>query len=443
MLKKLNFNEFPKSNRADWEKQLEKDLRGKTSNDLTSMLEDGLDINPIYTIENLESPKFLPSQNVTWNFAQTLQGYHQNNDVLYFLNKGINEITLEPYSLDSEIFKDVNFSLIHCNILGENYDDANKVPIVNGSVIVDVINASLKTGNNITSDVLHQWKSGFSNTLNNKPNINAWGIDLLHLQQSGASAQQQIAALFGSMAEYLNLLGPKEIETALEHCFIRIGVSKNYFLEIAKIRAIRHLYAGFCDAYSVSNKYQPKIYVQSSISEISEIDEKTNLLRLTTMAMSAVIGGADAISLLPFNANSQKPTELGNRLSVNIQHLMKEEAHLNAVADASEGAYFIEDITQKLADKSWQKFLDIEQSGGYISALKDGWFQHEVLSTAAQKVKSIEENASTIIGANKYLNNLQAEELKHVAEEVETFTDIIRLPQLVFSNYVSPNSTSK
>ena len=443
MLKKINFNEFEKADKKDWLLQIEKDLKGKPLSILEKELEEGININSINSAEDINQPLNIGRENSIWNFAESFSDKTTNQEILESLNRGINEISI-PYSNQFQNqLKEVNPDFISINVYTNSFEDLNGITISEGAIANDVFDRSLQTGENISEDILNNWKSGFLSASTKYKKAKTLCVDNLHVQEAGATSYLQIASIFSAFADYLNLLPEDEVIPALNRSFVRIGLSKNYFLEISKIRALQYLWPNFCKAYTDKKVNCLYILAQTSTSDLTRVDEKTNLLRLTTQAISGVLGGANAISIQPFDTLNQTSSALAKRASINIHHLLKEESNLHVVTDAAKGSYFIESLTKEIAEKSWQKFLEIEKEGGYIKSLKDGWFQHEILGNATAKIAKVKAGDRTIIGVNKFENNLEPKPSLQQQNDEDGFTPIVKIPKVNYAADVEFEKTLK
>ena len=128
------------------------------------------------------------------------------------------------------------------------------------------------------------------------------------------------------------------------------------------------------------------------------------MLRGTTEAMSAAIAGVDSLEVLPFDYAFRAPGEFSNRIARNTQILLKEECHFDKVVDPSAGSYFIENLTESIADTAWKLFNEVEKMGGYIEAFKAGFVQNAIKETADKRDKNIATRRETILGTNQYPN---------------------------------------
>ncbi len=183
-----------------------------------------------------------------------------------------------------------------------------------------------------------------------------------------------------------------------------IGVS--YFMEIAKFRALRMMWATVVAPYKPGRgcAEKAKVHAVTSAWNQTVYDPYVNMLRGTTEAMSAAIAGVDSIEVLPFDASYEKASEFSSRIARNTQILLKEESHLEQVADPAGGSYYIETLTDLLATKAWELFKEVEGKGGYLAALKAGFIQEQVAAKAATRAKNIATRRDILLGTNQYPN---------------------------------------
>jgi methylmalonyl-CoA mutase len=134
------------------------------------------------------------------------------------------------------------------------------------------------------------------------------------------------------------------------------------------------------------------------------LDPYTNMLRTTTEAMSAIIGGCDSLSVLPFNEGFGKVNDFSSRIARNQQHILKDESYLDKVADISSGSYYIETLTDRLAEAAWEQFKVIESKGGFIKCIENGFIQDTISKDAELIVSQVEEGKMVLVGVNKFQN---------------------------------------
>jgi methylmalonyl-CoA mutase len=182
-------------------------------------------------------------------------------------------------------------------------------------------------------------------------------------------------------------------EAASSLCFV-FAIGSNYFMEIAKLRAARLNWAQAAAAFGPASEAscRMRIHARTALSNKSIYDPYTNLLRATTEALSAIIGGCDSLQVQPFR--------FSERLALNVQRILKEESRLDRVADAAGGSYYVEALTDAVARESWKLFQQIEFAGGFAEAA--GFVQASLTASRQQKEKAVAQRRRTLVGVNKY-----------------------------------------
>lgn len=234
-------------------------------------------------------------------------------------------------------------------------------------------------------------------------NVNAYNF-----QYAGATIVQELAFTLAVGHEYLlkmmeMKLPVDEVAQAIRFAF---AVSPNYFMEIAKFRAARMLWANIVNAYAPKKEDSRKMMIHAVTSRwsMTKYDPYVNMLRVTTEAMSAAVAGVHSLEVLPFDIVYERPTEFSYRIARNVQLLLKHEAHFDNVTDAAGGSYYIENLTQQIADQAWELFKQIEDRGGYIKAFKIGFIKELIDASAAKKDKEIATRRITLLGTNQFPN---------------------------------------
>ena len=257
-------------------------------------------------------------------------------------------------------------------------------------------------------------------------NIDIFTIQVNLIHNSGGHKAHELSYFLSVVAEYANKLSflgikPGQLLSALR---IKISVGNDQFLEIAKLRALRLLWKNLCDAYKVDfTKIKLKIDVETSWRFMSKLDPHTNLLRSTSSAFSAIIGGCDSLDVLPFDLAQGKPDEFSKRQARNIQIILAEEANLDKVIDPSSGSGYLDQITFELAEKGWQTFQEIEKGGGILPLIRSGKFQNEIEKNALKQVSDFLSNSRKAVGTNIYPNPSE----KAIKKEVQKiiFTNLV------------------
>lgn len=226
--------------------------------------------------------------------------------------------------------------------------------------------------------------------------------------EAGGSAVQEIAFVLAALTEYLNGLrsGGLSLDLVLPRLQVQFAVGSTYFVEIAKFRAARLLIARVLSAFLGEGKTVPPVPIIARGADFNKAiyDPHTNLLRSTTEAMAAALGGANAIVLPPFDASYRTPDSVSLRLSRNIQLLLKHEAYLDKVADPAAGAYLFESLTDSLASEAWALFQNVESMGGFLAAAANGFMRDDIERVARKKREAIASRRYPLLGVNQYPN---------------------------------------
>lgn len=234
-------------------------------------------------------------------------------------------------------------------------------------------------------------------------------VDGYSIQQRGATTWQEIAFCISTGHEYLIRLMDKglTVDQAAACIHFQIGIGANYFYEISKIRALRQVWASVIKEYqpAYNCSYNCNITAKSGFMNKSLKDPYTNLLRQTTEAMSAVSGGIENLIVQPYDAYSENGSSmLSERMALNISLILKEESYFDKVIDPLGGSYAIEELTQKIAAKSWKLFQQFESNGGIFAGNVKSMFRDQLREKATLRSKHFASNESTLIGINKFLN---------------------------------------
>lgn len=219
-------------------------------------------------------------------------------------------------------------------------------------------------------------------------------IDVALHQNSGAVIYQQLGIALAKTKELVEIFG-KDI---LKKLIIRIAVGSNYFFELSKIRALKLVYNQLSKEFDLDEI--PYVFAETTLRNKSKADEENNLIRATLELAAAMIGGADAVFANDYKLKDTTP--LSEEIAFKQQIVLAYESIINVFDDASNGSYFIEDLTQQIAEQSWQYFLDIEENGGYLNSLKSGKIQKDIYAQAIAEQEWVETGKIKLIGVNLY-----------------------------------------
>lgn len=219
-------------------------------------------------------------------------------------------------------------------------------------------------------------------------------VDISLHQNAGASICQQLAIALAKTKELTELYGPE----ILEKLIFRIAVGGNYFFEMAKLRAFKIIFYQFSKEYDLDEI--PYIFAETSLRNKAVSDHENNLIRSTLELASAMIAGADAV--FSNNYLVDESTDISEEISFKQQIVLAYESIINVFEDASNGSYYVEDVTRQMAEKSWALFVEMEEAGGYLELLKQGVIQKKIYDHAVKEQKWVEEGKIKLIGVNLY-----------------------------------------
>lgn len=249
-------------------------------------------------------------------------------------------------------------------------------------------------------------------------------------RNAGSSLVQELAFSLAMGAQYLNWLTEQGVKPAeaLSKMKFTFAIGSSYFMEIAKLRAARYLWAKVAEAYLPSEIDSTMMCIHAVNSQWNKTiyDPYVNMLRTTTEAMSAVLGGIHSMTVLPFDTAYQKPSTFSERIARNQQLILREEAYFGKVVDPSAGSYYIEKLTQSVVQHAWDLFLKVQGMGGYTEAFTKGFIQSEIRDIAQKREANIATRRETVIGTNQYPNFTEVADKKAVNLDAVKKTEIIK-----------------
>ncbi|MCB9921651.1 MAG: methylmalonyl-CoA mutase small subunit [Planctomycetaceae bacterium] len=242
-------------------------------------------------------------------------------------------------------------------------------------------------------------------TAHEYPRVTAVGVDTSPYHDAGATAAQDIAFGVATGVEYLRAMAAAglDIDTAAGQILFRMGVGTHHFLAIAKLRAGRQLWSRVIEVSGGQRESGAmRIHARTSNRVLTQRDPYVNLLRNTVAAFASGLGGADVITSVPFDAMTGLPSEFSRRVARNTVLVLREESHLNRVVDPAGGSWFLDQLTEQLADKAWKTFQDIERQGGMLAALQGGWVASQIDAAYAPRAKDIARRKEGITGVSEF-----------------------------------------
>jgi methylmalonyl-CoA mutase len=442
-IKQKLFTDFAPVTTEEWEAKIIADLKGKDyERALVWKTQEGFNVRPYYRQENLKELNYLDSlpgefpyvrgnnkTNNDWFVRQNIfvQDFAKaNKKALDVLGKGVTSLGFlfsECGSVTKEslaiLLKDICLEAAEVNLVCPcdncNCAEVFAAYVSEGAWNNDKVIASLSSDpigtfvlkGKLDKDALASLKPAIEKAKAVK-NFRTVGVHGKFFANSGSSIVQELAFSLAQGAEYLTQLTEAglSIDDAARAIKFNFGISNNYFMEIAKLRAARLLWSKIVEAYAPECKSSAKMIAHSETNRYNKTvyDPYVNMLRTQTEAMSAVLGGAHSITVLPFNAIFEETTDFSERIARNQQALLKEESHLDKIADPSAGSYYIENLTAGLVEESWKLFLAVQEKGGFIAAFKAGFVQAEIKAMATQRDKKLAQRRENLLGTNQFPN---------------------------------------
>lgn len=404
------FKEFAPHSAQQWKEQIIKDLKGSDIKSLDWNTENGFTVHPFYTSEDLkDEPKPLFGKN-NWDACFSIEvkdAAKANQLALMALNQGASGLVFRiQKAVDSKILlKGIELDNIY-----SQFDISNDAlallkdlePFLGKTNKYD---GKLKTFVNIDPLSLlayyGEWHEDEKKDLAVMDQLDHIPANFSIYLEAGASTVNELAIGLSHLNEYLNALSEKG-KAAKKIIHISISVKGDFFGEIAKLRALRKLVNLLQEQYSLNLPLH--IHSQTASINKSSLDAYNNMIRSTTECMSALIGGSESISVLPYNNGFGDADEFSARMAINQQHICRDEAYIGKVADIATGSYYLEILTEELGKSAWEKFKEIEKLGGYIAAFKSGYIQNLIEKDAAELQKDTDEAKRILIGVNKFQN---------------------------------------
>ncbi len=439
------FTEFPEVSTAKWEEVITADLKGADyERKLVWRTDEGFKVRPYYRAEDLAGIKFLGSQagefpyvrgtrcHNRWKVHQTVTvccPKEANEEALKLLNAGVNslgfELCNELTAADLEtLLAGIEISAIDLVFSGKSMVATAELMLakiekegiepkdVHVAFEIDPLikNLSLQgefccggDGQECFDKIaaLMQKSSAYKH-------FRVVNVDGRAFGNSGSTIVEELAFALAAGHDYVVRLTEAglPIEVVGHKMRFAFSVSSNYFMEIAKIRAARMLWANIVKEYNPAKDCAAKMCIHAETSRWNQTayDPYVNMLRGTTEAMSAAIAGVYSLEVTPFDRAFEAPTEFAKRIARNVEHLLKNESHFDQVVDPAGGSYYIENLTSSIATEAWKLFLEIEEKGGYTAAFKAGFVVDRVKASAAAKDKNIATRRQILLGANQYPN---------------------------------------
>ena len=446
------FTEFQAPTTQEWLDKIEVDLKGADfQKRLVWRTNEGFNVQPFYRREDLKDLKAVDSlpgdfpfvrgnkkDNNLWFVRQDIcvdDAKSANAKALDILNKGVDSLGFKISGKDVSAefvatllegilpqYVELNFKTCqrHCVELAEilvDYFKQKGYPLADlkGSINFDPIGKILCKGKD-TSALCAEVAPRLIEALKELPGYKCINVNSVQLNNAGAYIYQELGYALAWGAEYLNLLTEAGIDAteAAKRIKFNMGVSDNYFMEIAKFRAARMLWAQIVKQYEPKCDCACQMHVCAYTSEYNQtlFDSYVNLLRSQTETMSAAIANVDSIVVTPFDKPYETPTEFAERIARNQQLLLKEEAHFDKLVDVSGGSYTIEHLTDAIAQEGWKLFLAVEEAGGFLAEALKGNIANAVNASNDKRHADAAKRKEFILGTNQFPNFTETSEGK-------------------------------
>ena len=458
--------EFSAATYADWRKQAEATLDGAPfEKKLVTKTYEEIDIQPIYNIEDVKDLPFVNSlpgfplyvrgtsaANTPWETAQEIPSGAPkafNSAIRNDLERGqtaLNVILdkatrygLDPDSAGSQDVGLCGLSIATVQDLASAFDgvDLEKVPLIlqAGSAGVPMLallvsflrqkrasTSSLRgsfeqdpLGELIADGTLpHSPEIAFDHmayvtrwAIKNAPQLQTIGVRAHGYHDAGGTAVHELAFALATAVEYLRQMEAHglTLDEAATRTRFSFAIGSDFFMAIAKLRAARLLWAKIVAASGGSAKSQKmRIHARTALWNKTALDPYVNMLRGTTEAFAAVVGGCDSLHVGAFDEVIRPPDEFSRRIARNTQIILRDECHFDSVIDPAGGSPFVEKLTDELAQKAWALFQEVEQQGGMLKALEAGFPQEKVNAVFAKKADAVANRRNVIVGVNVYAN---------------------------------------
>ena len=435
------FDMFSPVSAQEWKDKITVDLKGADfDKKLVWRTNEGFNVHPFYRredIANLPAIDTLPGEfpylrgtrdNNDWLIRQRVQGKtaeEMNTHARHILDRGVEsigivlrgEISVEDLKV---ILNGIDLKKVEVNIeccpgkavavaeeLVRLVKEAGAENEFRGAIDYNPFRRLLKHGLPFPKDAVQEGMALYEAVKDIK-GLCCFAVDSYMLNNAGAYITQELGCALAWGAEWLTLMTEAglKVDDVAERIKFNMGISSNYFMELAKFRAGRMLWAEIVKAYNPesNNACKMKVHAVTSMFNMTLFDSHVNLLRTMTETMSAALAGVDSIETLAFDECYTTPDEFSERIARNQQVLLREESHLNKVVDPAGGSYYIETLTASIAEQAWKVFNEIEDKGGFESMLKKGEIQAKINESGVKRHVDVARRKEILLGTNQYPN---------------------------------------
>ncbi len=435
------FEQFPPVTTAEWKAKVEADLKGAPfDKKLVWRTNEGFNLQPMYRSEDiadLATTDSLPGEypylrgtrmDNDWLVRQEIVAdtiAEANRTALDALTKGVTSLGfhISDPSVEAlrELLEGIDLAKVEVNFtcclkkalplveaLAVYAAEKGVEKELKGSVDFNPFKKPLRKGIEMDAETVKSMGVAIVAAAKTLPGLKVLAVDSVMLADAGAYIFQELGYALAWGASWMTLLteaGLSADEVASRIKF-NMGVSSNFFMELAKFRAARMMWAQIVAQYQPASQDSCKMVAHASTSRFNQTlyDAHVNLLRSQTEAMSAALAGVDSITVVPFDVPYKKPDEFSERIARNQQHLLKEESHLDKVVDPAGGSYYVETLTVSLAAEAWKLFLAVEDNGGFLAACNAGEVAKVVRESADKRHTDVARRKEILLGTNQYPN---------------------------------------
>ena len=434
------FDQFPAVTTEEWKAKVDADLKGVTfEKKLVWRTNEGFNVQPMYRAEDiadLKTTDSLPGEypyvrgtrdNNDWLTRQEIIAEtpaEANKTALDVLTKGVNSLgfSVEEPTLETVetllngidlAAVEINFSCCQAKalelakVLVEYLEKNNATETFRGSIDYNPLRGALRHGREIPTNAVETAKA-LIETVAGVKNLRVIGVDSVIFNSAGAYIYQELGYALAWGAEWMSALTEAGVSAKEAGCRIKfnMGISSNYFMELAKFRAARMLWAQIVKQYNPECDCACKMMAHAATSKFNQTiyDAHVNLLRSQTEAMSAALAGVDSITVVPFDTPYKTPDAFSERIARNQQFLLKEESHLDKVVDPAGGSYYVETLTVSIAKEAWKLFLEVVENGGFFKMVNDGAVQAAVNESSKKRHADMARRKEILLGTNQYPN---------------------------------------
>ena len=433
------FDQFPGVSYDEWRAKVEADLKGADFNKkLVWRTNEGFNVQPIYRAEDiadLKTTDSLPGEypyvrgtrtDNNWLTRQEIianNAAEANKIAREVIGKGVNSLGFKVEEANEQTVAtllegidlnaiEVNFNCCPCKAndlaaaLVKYLKDNKAEKTFHGSIDFNPLRKALRHGAALNDGIVDKAKA-LIETVKEVPALRVLAVDSVLFCDGGAYIFQELGYALAWGAQWLTALTDAglTVDEVASRIKFNMGVSSNYFMELAKFRAARMLWAQIVEAYKPADANSAKMHVHASTSKFNQTiyDAHVNLLRSQTEAMSAALAGVDSITSVPFDTPYKTPDAFSERIARNQQFLLKEESHLDKVVDPAGGSYYVETLTVSIANEAWKLFVATDEEG-FFKLVSEGKIQAAVNESCEKRHTDVARRKEILLGTNQYPN---------------------------------------